>query len=199
MDAYLRRTDVVDWDHPSIQALARDLKISAKGSLDFARRAFEWVRDTVEHSIDYRRGPVTWRASDVLAERTGFCYAKSHLLAAVLRVNGIPTGLCYQRVALDVGHGFCLHGLNAIHLPEFGWYRVDCRGNKPGVNAQFTPPHEQLAFSTDREGEAIFPEVWPDPLPSVLEALQTQPTWLAVATNLPDVEIAVGSRGQVGN
>lgn len=34
-------------------------------------------------------------ASDVLKHRTGYCYSKNHLLAALLRVNKIPTGLCY--------------------------------------------------------------------------------------------------------
>ena len=26
--------------------------------------------------------------------------------------------------------GFCLHGLNAAWLPEYGWYRLDPRGNR---------------------------------------------------------------------
>ena len=29
----------------------------------------------------------------------------------------------------DVGPPYCLHGLNAVFLPEHGWYRVDPRGN----------------------------------------------------------------------
>ena len=39
---------------------------------------------------------------------------------------------------------YCLHGLNWIYLKEFGWYRVDARGNKEGVNAQFNPLYEKL-------------------------------------------------------
>ena len=39
-----------------------------------------------------------------------------------------------------------LHGLNAIWLAEFGWYRVDARGGKPGIATRFAPPVEQLAF-----------------------------------------------------
>ena len=49
-----------------------------------ARRTFTWVRDEIQHSVDFRRDEVTCRASDVLAARTGFCYSKSHLLAALL-------------------------------------------------------------------------------------------------------------------
>ena len=34
----------------------------------------------------------------------------------------------------------CLHGLNALYLPDYCWYRVEARGNKPGVDAEFCPP-----------------------------------------------------------
>lgn len=70
----------------------------------------------------------------MLRHRTGFCYAKSHLLAALLRANGIAAGLCYQRLSVNGGGTpYCLHGLNAVFLKDFGWYRVDARGNKPGI------------------------------------------------------------------
>jgi transglutaminase-like putative cysteine protease len=147
------------------------------------------VRDEVKHSHDYQLNPVTCRASEVLAERTGYCYAKSHLLAALLRANQIPTGLCYQRLSRDDnGPPYCLHGLNAVFLPETGWYRVDPRGNK-GVKAQFTPPVEQLAFSLQFAGEADLPEIWPDPLPVVVDTLQTCQTWHEVWANLPDIPL----------
>lgn len=43
---------------------------------------------------------VTCSASDVLQHRSGICYAKSNLLAALLRKEGIPTRFCYQRLIL---------------------------------------------------------------------------------------------------
>jgi len=43
-----------------------------------------------------QRDVVTCSASEVLREGTGICFAKSHLLAALLRAVGIPAGLCYQ-------------------------------------------------------------------------------------------------------
>jgi transglutaminase-like putative cysteine protease len=90
--------------------------------------------------------PVTCRASEVLQHKTGYCFAKSHLLAALLRANQIPVGFCYQRLSIDDnGAPYSLHGFNAVYFPEVGWYRVDARGNKEGVTAQFTPPQEQLA------------------------------------------------------
>ncbi len=186
MEPYLRSTDVIDWDNPALFHLAQTL--GSGSQLEVAQRCFEWVRDEVRHSYDYKMNPVTCAASEVLAARTGYCYAKSHLLAALLRANAIPTGFCYQRLSLnDDGLEFCLHGLNSIYLPEFGWYRVDARGNKPSVNAQFMPPIEQLAFKPALEGEADFPEVWPDPMPEVVKALRLYPTYDALAEHLPDV------------
>ena len=42
-------------------------------------------------------------------------------------------------VSARVGSSVLLARLNAVYLDEFGWYRCDPRGNKEGVNAQFTP------------------------------------------------------------
>lgn len=126
-------------------------------------------------------------ASEVLNEGTGYCYAKSHLLAALLRANGIPARFCYQRLSIhDNGAPDSLHGLNAIHLPQYGWYRIDARGNKPGVNAQFNPPAEQLAFRLNFPEERLFPEILPNPLPVVVNALRTHATWDTMLANLPD-------------
>ena len=61
------------------------------------------------------------------------------------------------------------------------------RGNKPGVNAQFTPPIEQTAFQVSAPGEADFGAILAEPLLIVVEALQRYSTWDALAENLPDV------------
>ncbi len=135
-----------------------------------------------------RRRP-TWK-------RSGYCYAKSHLLAALLRANGIPAGLCYQRLSRDgQGAPYALHGLNATRLPGFGWYRIDPRGNRKGVNAQFAPPVEHLAFAVSLPGEADLPEIFADPLPVVVEALRTHKTTDALWENLPDETRIVGVFG----
>jgi transglutaminase-like putative cysteine protease len=187
MDEYLASTAEIDWQQPGVLQLARQLAQGTTAAPEVARRCFEWVRDEVQHSMDFGREEVTCRASEVLAERTGFCYAKSHLLAALLRANGIPAALCYQRLSID-GNGppFCLHGLNAVHLPEHGWYRIDARGNKPGVEAQFAPPVERLAFATELPGESDLPGLYSEPLSVVCDLLGSYDKAAVVAVNLPD-------------
>ncbi|MBI0582168.1 MAG: transglutaminase domain-containing protein [Methanomassiliicoccales archaeon] len=190
-ERYLAPSSIIDWDHPKVFDKAKELA-SGRDDLEIAGRCFEFVRDEVRHSGDHRMHPVTLRASEVLEHRTGFCYAKSHLLAALLRANGIPAGLCYQR--LSDGDGFCLHGLNAVFLKGFGWYRVDARGNSATVQAELDPPREALAFQALREGEADLPEIWEEPVPAVVRVLSAHSSYLDVLNDLPDVELVSPER-----
>ncbi len=190
MEQYLQSTEVIDWQHPHVLQLAQTIAADQDGPESIAKACFEWVRDQIHHSVDYRMNPLTCRASEVLEHRTGYCYAKSHLLAALLRANHIPAGFCYQRLSVyDNGEPYSLHGLNAVYLPEIGWYRIDPRGNRVGVNAQFTPPIEQLAFQPQLSGETDFLIIFPEPLTVVVEALQSDRTWDELLCQLPDMTI----------
>jgi transglutaminase-like putative cysteine protease len=190
MNEYLNSTEVIDWRHPTI--VDQTKRLAGGSTVETARRSFEFVRDEIRHTGDHGAGPVTWRSSDVLVHKTGFCYAKSHLLAALLRASGIPAGLCYQRLLISDGNPprYALHGLAAVELPDQGWYRCDPRGNKPGIDAQFTPHTERLAFAAIKPGEADLPGVWPEPLSVVLTALQAHTTCDQLAANLPDLDPA---------
>lgn len=190
MEEYLKVTDVIDWQHPQIIELSQQIASGHQTSTAIAKACFEWVRDEIFHSVDHQRNPVTCRASDVLKHKTGYCYAKSHLLAALLRANQIPAGFCYQRLSIDdQGAPYSLHGFNAIHLPEIGWYRVDARGNKAGVNAQFSPPQEQLAYQIRLPEEADFQIIFAEPIQPVIKALQAQTKWDEMHRNLPDISL----------
>ena len=193
MENYLEVSEFIDWDHADIIKLAKQLAEDTRNELEITNRCFEWVRDEIKHSWDYKMNPVTCKASEVLKHGTGYCYAKSHLLAALLRANSIPTGLCYQRLSInDDGAPYSLHGLNAVYLKEYGWYRIDARGNKEGVDAQFTPPYEQLAFPIQDSNERDFSEIWARPVDVVVSALTNNKTVEEVIKNLPDVEVIAG-------
>ncbi|PBC81156.1 Transglutaminase-like superfamily protein [Streptomyces sp. 2224.1] len=165
--AYLAADEVIDHDHRQVRATAAALAAEATDAYTYAKAAFEFVRDTIPHSADSGDPRVTWRASDVLARRTGICYAKAHALVALLRARSIPAGLCYQK--LDT-----VHGLVAVRLPgEDRWARQDPRGNKPGVDAQFRLDREQLAFPVRPEcNELDYPVLFAEPHPTVLQCLQ---------------------------
>ncbi|MDT9701285.1 transglutaminase family protein [Streptomyces sp. P17] len=171
LSAYLAADEVVDHDRPVVRQTAARLAGQAENSYAYARLAFEFVRDTIPHSQDSGDPRVTWRASDVLEQGTGICYAKAHALAALLRAEDIPTALCYQRLLDDDG-GTVVHGLVAVRF-NGAWHRQDPRGNKPGVDARFSLDGERLAFPAGpKSNELDYPVLYAKPHPSVLAALQ---------------------------
>jgi hypothetical protein len=189
LERFLDATPVIDADEPSVRAMAANLAGGARDPAEVARACFEWVRDEIAHSADHALDPVTCSASEVLRYRTGFCYAKSHLLAALLRANRIPAGLVYQRLACDEsGNRFCLHGLNAVWLPDVGWYRLDARGKRNDLTAGFDPPREILPYCPAAPGEKAFDGVWADSAGVVIAALRRHRTRAALEAGLPDAD-----------
>ena len=164
---YLTGDEVIDLSHPSIRRFAGTLRAEHADDVSFARAAFEYARDGVRHSWDIQDPRVTLGASETLREGVGLCFAKAHLLAALLRSEGIPTGLCYQRLT-DDGSTFNLHGLVAVYL-QGSWHRQDPRGNRPpGIDAQFSLNTEQLARPVAAElGEHDYPQLLVSPHPDV--------------------------------
>jgi hypothetical protein len=200
MNQYLTKSKFIDFDNREINKVSNQLASQAHNQIDFVKACYQFVRDEIKHSWDYKLNPVTCSASEALIHRTGFCYSKSHLLAALLRANMIPTGICYQRIYVEEGNVsfFCLHALNAVYLDKYGWYRIDARGNNDSINAQFEPPIEKLAFPIKEKGEADFPEIWPVPLPQIIDVLTKHSTFEQVVRNLPDVELATtGGQQQI--
>jgi len=189
MQEFLKESNIINFSNEAIQTLSIALAKNCHNDEAIAKACFEYVRDEIHHSGDYKDPITTSKASEVLAHKTGWCYAKSHLLAALLRANNIPTGFNYQRLSCDeyVKDIYCLHGLNVIYLKEHGWYRVDARGNKEGIDAQFTPPHEQLAFALEAH-EFDLNEILADPLEVVINALESYPSYDEMIQHFPDYE-----------
>lgn len=168
---YLGSDSIIQTDHPDVVALGQELRDRYAGDTEFAKAAFEWVRDKIAHAYDAQDHRVTLTASQVLSEGVGLCYAKSNLLAAILRSQGIPAGLCYQRLG-DPEEGHVLHGLVAVHL-DGAWHRQDPRGNKAGVDAQFSLGTEQLAYVIDEsKGQRDYPRLYDSAADEVVNALR---------------------------
>ncbi|MES5824068.1 transglutaminase family protein [Streptomyces sp. RG80] len=175
LSAYLAAGEVIDHRHSLVRETAARLAEGVADSYEYARAAYEFVRDAIPHSQDSGDPRVTWRASDVLEQGTGICHAKAHALAALLRAEDIPTALCYQRLKHDDGSGFVVHGLVAVRF-NGAWHRQDPRGNKPGVDARFSLDGERLAWVPDAESnEMDYPVLYAEPHPTVLSALQAAP------------------------
>lgn len=189
LEQFLKESEFVNFSHPKIKEQAHKLSLGLSNDKEIAKRCFEFVQDEIRHSGDYQDEITTCKASEVLEHKTGWCYAKAILLAALLRANGIPTAFCYQRLLCnEYEEGvYCLHGLNAVYLKKYGWYKIDARGNKEGVDAEFTPPVEKLAF-IPQANEYDIDEFYTDPLPEVIEALEKNSCYSEMVENFPDIK-----------
>lgn len=183
LNAYLKPSEVVDYNNPEIQLKAWELAQGLE-QIEMAKSIYHFVRDEIHHSLDIESDIVTCRASDVLKEGQGICFAKSNLLAAFLRFMDIPTGFCYQTLTHE--DGFVLHGLNAVYL-DGGWFRLDARGNRADVDAQFSMGKASLAFYPLEEGEKDYPYIFSQPDKGILSILMLSKSLEEVMKILPSV------------
>ena len=199
IDEYLSFTPVIDWNVTTVAHKAAEVATHLRDDVEKAKRLFEWVRDHIPHSRDIDSDVVTCSASEVLKAGTGICFAKSHLLAAMLRSLGIPSGFCYQVCVRDEpDQGMVLHGLNGIYLESLRrWIRVDPRGNTGTINAQFSLPEESLAFPPDpAQGEFVFDEIWPNPIPEVVDVLTKFKSRRKMWEHLPALPASIQGYGR---
>ena len=189
IEEYIKEDEIIDYSNEMIVMLAEELYEQSGNETEYIRAAYEYVRDHISHSADINEDIITCSASEVLKEGHGICFAKSHLLAALLRYKSIPTGFCYQKLILDdeTAPVLIYHGLNGVYMKEYEkWIRLDARGNKEGVDAQFSPDKEQLAFPIRPEmGEKDDFTVYPNPDVNVLEKMRRNKTRTNLWDDLP--------------
>ncbi|MBO7749043.1 transglutaminase family protein [Paenibacillus sp. MWE-103] len=173
---YLTVTAEVNHDHPLIAELTSKLATSSQDQMDFIKQSYEYVRDHIDHSWDIQSSRITCSASETLIHKEGICYAKANLLCAILRKAGIPSGFCYQRLTIGdtPDTGYCIHALNAVFIQELKmWIRLDARGNKPGILAEFSLVEEKLAFPVREEYDEVdYLTIFKSPNMKTIEALK---------------------------
>ncbi len=176
INEYLSASKYINWTEPVMINKANEFKKKASDEITLIRMIYEYVRDEVKHSWDVQDKCVTKTAVEVFENKVGICWAKSNLLAALLRACNIPAGICYQRLTLGdtENTGFCIHALNAVYIKKLDrWIRLDARGNKEGVDAQFDLQEERLAFPVRREiGEVDYKIVYAHPSDKLMKILE---------------------------
>lgn len=172
---YLKEYEDIDYSHLIIRDKVKELYKECDNQITRIKKAFEFVRDEISHSWDIKSIRITRRASEALVFKEGICYAKANLLSALLRAINIPVGFCYQRVTIGdtTESGYCIHALNAVYILELKkWIRLDARGNKKGINSQFSIEKEQLAFPIRTYyDEKDYPTIYIHPLKITMETL----------------------------
>ena len=119
LNEYLKPSAIIDFEDEKIIECAKSLVEEVDDEELRIKTVYEFVRDKIHHTFDIKGNVITCKASDVLKYGQGICYAKSHLLAALLRSLGIPTGFCYQKLLFsDEIPKLVFHGLNAVILKD---------------------------------------------------------------------------------
>ncbi|WP_373482649.1 transglutaminase domain-containing protein [Acetobacterium sp.] len=185
---FLLATDMIDFHHMAIQHKAQQLFTAAMNDVEKTSVAYAFVRDEIPHSFDCNARVITAKASDVLIHQTGICHAKANLLAALLRSQAIPSGFCFQHLTLadDDSLGYCVHAYNAVYLKN-RWIRLDARGNKAGVEAQFSLTEPILAFPNRLEyDEYDWPGIYTNPHQPTMQMLEKAGCLQDIIDNIPD-------------
>ena len=189
MQKFLQATEYIDYNSEIIQNKAMELFNENMSNAEKARIAYEFVRDEIPHSFDCNAKIITAKASEVLKHKTGICHAKANLLTALLRLQGIPTGFCFQRLTLsnDDSIGYGIHAYNAVFLDN-KWIKLDARGNKKGVNAQFSMNEPILAFPIRADyDECFYKGIYAySHIPS-MQMLEKAKSIQDIRENIPDV------------
>ncbi len=189
LNGYVEDTIVVDWQTPIVYEKTRALTAELSGIDDRLRALFEFVRDEIHHSFDIETDELTCNASQVLRAGHGLCYAKSHLLAAMIRGCGIPAGFAFQRLRSDADPGrFALHGFVGVYLADRErWIGLDPRGNTDDIDTTFSLDAPSLAYTPDPElGEETQTLVYSKPVKHIVEMLSKAGSLERARRTLPD-------------
>lgn len=182
---YLEAGAFVDSDHPAIVAYAHREAAGATTPREIAIRLYHAVRDGIRYDpyrIDLT--PTGMRASSTLANGYGFCVTKAALLAATLRVHGIPARLGFadvrnhmtsERLRRTMGTDlFAYHGYTDVHLdgrwvkatPAFNLSLCEKAGTQPlefdGIHDSILQPYDlsgrrHMEYVLDRGTRADLP------------------------------------------
>jgi transglutaminase-like putative cysteine protease len=188
LEIFLQEDQYIDYSSKTIQNKVIELFTSDMTKIKKTKVAYEFVRDEIPHSFDCNAKIIVAKASDVLLYKTGICHAKANLLAALLRSQGIPTGFCFQHITLakDDSLGYCVHAFNAVFVNN-KWIKLDARGNKQGVNAQFSTDEPILAYQNRKEfDEYFFDGIFANPHKATMLMLEKAESLQDIMDNIPE-------------
>ncbi len=183
---YLSETREIDFSHPLIQQKGEELKKNSHNTVDYIEKAFNYVR-SLPHSADIDSRHVSVSASEVMQHNEGICYAKSHLLASLLRYTSIPAGFIYQKLGrvCTTGARLIIHALNAVYISDYNsWVPLDARGEKDPCPIDLKKGH--LVYPPNTVcNECTIPAIYPAPDPASLNALYNTDDVENLLDNLP--------------
>jgi transglutaminase-like putative cysteine protease len=159
---YMQPTEYFDFDQDSVRQFAFASVSGASDAKGKAIKLFYAVRDTIRYDpYSITLEPATYKASSVLAARSGFCLPKANLLIACARATGIAAGigladvknhLCTERLRRMMGGKelFLHHGFAVLHI-DGKWVKA-----APAFNIELCEKFDVLPTDFDGEHHALF-------------------------------------------
>ena len=108
---YLKRTDILDFDNPSIKSLIREKGWDKMTETNKVMSIYNYVKDDVKFGYNTDD---SISASEVLDDGYGQCNTKANLFMALLRAVGIPNRM----------HGFTIHKALQKGAITGIWYKL---------------------------------------------------------------------------
>ena len=160
--AYLRPTAIIDSDHETIVAYAKDaLTDAGQDPVTKAVKLYYAVRDAIWYDpyLPFYR-PEHYRASHVLKKRRAFCIGKASLLCALGRACGIPSRVGFATVRNHLATRqlieflgtdlFVYHGFVEFYLAD-NWVKAT-----PAFNIELCRKHKVLPLEFNGIEDSIF-------------------------------------------
>lgn len=108
---YLKRTDILDFDNPSIKSLITEKGWDKMTETDKVKNIYDYVKDDVKFGYNTDD---SISASEVLDDGYGQCNTKANLFMALLRAVGVPNRM----------HGFTIHKALQKGAITGIWYKL---------------------------------------------------------------------------
>ena len=159
---YLKPTEFLDFKVASVREFAERAIESSETDLEKAVSLYYAVRDTIRYD-PYRDklDRQSYKASNLLAAKAGFCLPKANLLAALARAVKIPAAiglsdvvnhLCTDRLRRVMGgkNLFLHHGYAVLYL-EGQWLKA-----APAFNIELCERFHVMPTEFDGRSDALF-------------------------------------------
>jgi len=130
---YTAANSVLQLDDPAIQKMAKEAKGDAEKPADVALALERFVHDAVGEK-NFSHGFAS--AAEVAASREGDCTEHAVLLAALARVNGLPSRVAIGLVYVESAAGFGYHMWTEVFL-NGQWVPLDAMMAGGGVSAAY--------------------------------------------------------------
>jgi len=134
----LTATRFLDYEHPAIAELVREVTEGATSDVERAKRLFVAVRDRVRYDpYQIELMPEQLTASATLERGRGFCVPKAVLLAAAYRAVGIPARLGFADVTNHLATQRLLDALKTSVFAFHGYVIADLGGRELKITPAF--------------------------------------------------------------